>query len=73
MATHAQIARNLLVGQSDGVFAHAARDAVIDANFATLERMLPGMKFATRPTGTDQWELVGTAADGSVAVWRVGA
>lgn len=71
-ATHAQIARNLLVGLPDGVFAHAARESVIHGSDVLLERMFPGMKFANRKVGQDGWELVGTATDGSVIVWRVG-
>jgi hypothetical protein len=72
MATHAQIARNLLVGLPDGVFAHAAREGVLNGNYAELERMFRSMKFASRKTGPDLWELVGTASDGSTIVWQVG-
>lgn len=72
MATHAQIARNLLVAMPDGVFARGVQDAVLRDDYALLERMLPGMKFSHRALGRDQWELIGTAGDGSIAVWRVG-
>jgi hypothetical protein len=72
-ATHAQIARNILVKAPPGVFARAAQDAVIRNDFTTLERMFPGMRFAHRKVDQDEWELVGTATDGSVVVWRVGA
>jgi hypothetical protein len=72
MATHAQIARILAARAPSGVFAHAARDAVIHNDFTTLERMFPGMRFAHRKVGQDQWELAGTAVDGSVCLWGVG-
>lgn len=72
-ATHAQIARSLLATMPPNVFAYAAREGVINGDYTRLEQMLPGMKFASRKTGTDLWELVGTAADGSVCVWGVGA
>lgn len=72
MITHAQIARNLLAAAPPGVFAAGARDAVADGDFTTLESMLPGVVFANRRINSDEWELVGTCADGSVVVWRVG-
>lgn len=72
-ATHAQIAKLLLSRTDPRVFAHAARDAVIDRNFTTLERMFRGVTFDCRATGPDQWELVGACADGSTVVWGVGA
>lgn len=71
--THAQIARNIVARAPGSTFAYAARDAVVNRDFTTLERMLPGMIFACRPTGSDRWELVGTAKDGSTCVWGVGA
>lgn len=71
--THAQIARNLLAKQPVGVFAHAAQPAVLRGDYSLLERMFPGVKFASRKTGVDRWELVGTCTDGSVIVWGVGA
>lgn len=73
MATHAQVARQILAKAPPGVFAHAARDAVVHQNSATLERMFPGVAFAHRKVGPDEWELIGSCADGSVVVWRVGA
>jgi hypothetical protein len=72
-ATHAQVARILADKAGPGVFARAAQDAVIRNDFSTLERMFPGMRFAHRKVGQDQWELAGTAADGSVCLWGVGA
>lgn len=70
--THAQIARQLLANTAPGVFARAARDGVIHNDFTTLERMLPGARFAARKVNQDEWELVGTCTDGSIVVWRVG-
>lgn len=70
--SHAQIARQVIGSAPAGVFAHAARDAVIHGEFTTLQRMLPGVVFATRKVDSDDWELVGTCADGSVVLWRVG-
>lgn len=73
MPSHAQIARTLTAKMPPGVFAHAARDAVIHSDFVMLERMFPGMRFAVTPTGADQWELLGTCEDGSTVTWGVGA
>lgn len=70
--TYAQIARDLVDQLPAGVFAHAARDAVIHQDFVTLTRMLPGVAFAVRKLGTDDWELAGTCEDGSTVLWRVG-
>jgi hypothetical protein len=70
--SHAEIARQLTAKLPTGVFAHGARDAVIYGDFTMLERMFPGMRFACRKDGVDQWELVGICEDGSVVVWRVG-
>lgn len=72
MPTHADIARNLVAKLPPGVFAHAARDAVIHQDFVTLERMLPGVGFATDKVGSDEWQLVGACTDGSTVIWRVG-
>lgn len=72
MSTHAQIARALTVGMDQRALAYAMRDAVIDADFSTLERMLPGVAFTATKTGPDQWALVGKCADGSEIVWGVG-
>jgi hypothetical protein len=71
--THGQIARRMTIGMAPGVFARAARDAVIHSDYRTLETMFPGMCFATRPVGRDQWELIGTGEDGSIVSWGVGA
>lgn len=72
-ATHAQIARNLLAGRDPSVFARAAERVVTHQDYSLLERMLPGVVFASRKVGQDEWELVGTCADGSTVVWRLGA
>lgn len=71
MPTHAEIARNMTIRMADGVFAHAARDAVTHADFTTLERMFPGMRFRARPLGPDAWELSGHGDDGSTVLWTV--
>lgn len=71
--SHAQIARRILAAADPRAFSYAARAAVIDGSYLQLEHILPGMKFAHRNTGPDQWELVGTCTDGSVVVWGVGA
>lgn len=71
MPTHAQIAREVVGKAPSGVFARAALDTVTRQDFTTLERMLPGVRFANRKVGPNQWELVGTCADGSVVVWGV--
>jgi hypothetical protein len=72
-ATHAQIARTVVARSAPGVFARAALEAVTLGSHLTLERMLPGVVFANRKVGPDEWELVGTCVDGSTCVWRVGA
>lgn len=72
MATHAQIARSLTANLPPGVFAHAARAAVIDNDYALLERMYPGMKFAHSTIAKDRWALIGTCEDGSILNWQVG-
>lgn len=71
--THAQIARRLTANMEPGLFAHAARDAVIHGQFGILERMFPGMIFATLKIAPDEWELTGTCEDGSTVTWGVGA
>ncbi|MCU1418518.1 MAG: hypothetical protein JWP32_2692 [Schumannella sp.] len=71
-ATHAQIARNLVAKAPSGVFARGCQDVVNLGDYSTLERMLPGVVFASRKVSQDEWELVGTCADGSVCVWRLG-
>lgn len=71
--SHAQVARRLTINMPPGVFAHAARDGVIHNDFVTLERMFPGMKFAAKAVGPDEWELIGTCTDGSTVTWGVGA
>lgn len=73
MASHAQIARALTAKIPPAALAHAMRDAVINDDHTTMERMLPGTVFAHRKVGADEWELTGTCEDGSVVVWRVGA
>ena len=70
--SHAQIARRLTITMKPGVFAHAARDAVIHLDYTTLKRMFPGMEFGVRVLGRDRWELSGFCADGSVVTWDVG-
>lgn len=72
-ATHAQIARELVAKLPAGIFAHAVRDAALHNDYLKLERMLPGMKFAVRKVSQDEWELAGTAEDGSTVLWRAGA
>lgn len=72
--THAQIARELIARQPYWhAFSRACVDVVTSGNYTTLERMLPGVKFASRKVSPDEWELVGTCADGSTLVWRLGA
>lgn len=71
--SHAQIARALTVGMDQRALAYAMRDAVIHSDFTTLERMLPGVTFTATKVGPDNWELVGTCADGSEIAWGVGA
>lgn len=72
-ASHAQIAKEIVAKAPAGVFARACSEVVTGASYLTLERMLPGVKFASRKTGPDQWELVGTCTDGSVCIWGIGA
>lgn len=71
-ATHAQIAKVLIAGRDPRIFAQACLPVVQRGDHSLLERMLPGVVFASRKVGPDEWELVGTCADGSVAVWRLG-
>jgi hypothetical protein len=70
--THADIAAALVLKLPPGVFAHAARDAVLHQDFVTLKRMLPGVQFATIQVSPGEWELAGTCADGSTCIWGVG-
>lgn len=70
--THAEIATKLVAKLPPGVFAHAARDGVIHSDFVTLERMLPGIRFAAMRVASDEWQLTGACEDGSSVVWRVG-
>jgi len=70
--THADIAKRLIDKLPPGVFAHAARDGVLHQDFVKLERMLPGVRFATLASGPGEWELAGTCEDGSTIVWQVG-
>jgi hypothetical protein len=70
--THAQTARRLTVYMPAGVFAHAARDAVVDRDYSMLERMFPGMTFDAVAIGPDRWALNGTGRDGSIVTWEVG-
>jgi hypothetical protein len=70
--SHAQIARRLTIGMDQRVLAKAMADAVLHQDFLTLERMLPGMKFATMKVATSEWELIGTCEDGSTVTWGVG-
>lgn len=69
--THAQIARNIVSRAPAGVFARAASQVVTAGSYLELERMLPGVRFNSRLVGIDEWELVGTCADGTVVVWRL--
>jgi hypothetical protein len=69
--THADTARNH-VATAPNIFAYAAREAVIHHDNTKLERMFPGVTFAHRPVGPEQWELVGTCRDGSVVIWTIG-
>ena len=71
-ATHAQIAKLIVAKAPNGVFARAALDVVTSADYTTLEKMLPGVRFDSRMAGPGELELVGNCADGSVVVWRVG-
>lgn len=71
MPTHAQIARQLVAKAPPGVFARAAVDVITRQDFTTLERMMPGVRFASRKVGPDETELIGTCADGTVVVWRL--
>jgi hypothetical protein len=71
--THGQIARRMTIGMPPGVFARAARDAVIHGDYVALETMFPGMKFQSFRAGVDEWELIGTGEDGSIVSWGVGA
>ena len=72
MSTHADTAKRLVDKLPPGVFAHAARDAVLHQDFMLLRSMLPGMEFVTKPVGPDEWQLAGVARDGSTVIWRVG-
>ena len=72
-ATHAQIAKMLIAGRDPKIFAQACLPVVTAGDHSVLERMLPGTRFASRKVGPDEWELVGTCADGSVAIWRLGS
>jgi hypothetical protein len=70
--THADIATATVNKLPPGLFAHAARDAVLHQDFAMLHRMFPGVIFATDRVTRDEWQLAGTCADGSTVIWRVG-
>lgn len=72
-ATHAQIARHLTAQAPPGVLARGLRDLITHGDSITLERMLPGVRFASRKIDQDEWEVVGTCEDGSTIVWRAGA
>lgn len=72
MPTHADIASHLVSQMPPGTFAYAARAAVVHQDFITLERMLPGVKFAATKVGPDEWQLAGACDDGSTVIWRVG-
>lgn len=71
-ATHAQIARNVVAMAPPGVFARAALPVVTQGSFVALEKMLPGIRWASRKLGPDKWELVGTCVDGSSCIWILG-
>lgn len=73
MSTHADIATKLVAKLPPGVFAHAARDAVIHSDFVRLNQMLPEVIFTAVRVALDEWQLFATCGDGSVAVWRVGS
>lgn len=70
--THAEVAKDLVAKLPPGVFAHAARDAILHLDFTLLNRMLPKVDFSATATGPDEWQLAGTCGDGSVVIWRVG-
>lgn len=70
--THAEVAKELVAKLPAGVFAHAARDAILHLDFTLLNRMLPRVDFSATQTARDEWQLAGTCADGSVVIWRVG-
>lgn len=71
--THADVANRLVAKLPPGVFAHAARDAVIHEDFILLNRMLPEVDFTAARVAPDEWQLFGQCADGSTVAWRVGA
>ena len=71
-ASHADVARRLTANMAPGIFARGARDAVIHNDFILLERLFPGMKFATKKLDTDLWQLTGFCEDGSTVTWGVG-
>lgn len=73
MATNAEIASRLVAKLPPGVFAHAARDAVVHEDFTMLNRMFPELDFTAARVGPDEWQLFGQCGDGSTAAWRVGA
>jgi hypothetical protein len=72
-ASHGEIASRLIDRLPPGVFAHAARAAVIHHDYLSLEGMLPGVKFYAVAQGPDSWILTGICEDGSIVTWGVGA
>lgn len=68
-----QIARRVVAASAPYAFSRACAAAVgPTADFTILERMLPGVKFATTKVSPTEWELTGVCEDGSQVVWRVG-
>ena len=70
--SHADTAKRLIDKLPPGVFARAARDAVLHQDFVLLGEMLPGVYFASDQVSPDEWQLAGTCADGSTIIWRIG-
>jgi hypothetical protein len=70
--THADVAKKLVANLQPGVFAHAARNAVIHQDFTWLQVMLPGVRFRASQSGPDAWQLAGQCVDGSTVLWAVG-
>lgn len=72
MKTHADSATELVAKMDSRVWAKACADAVLYHDFGLLKRALPGVEFSVDMPGVNQRTVVGTCADGSMAVWAVG-
>ena len=70
--THAEVACRLVGELPPGVFARAVQAGVMHHDFEMLKQMLPGVSFTSQKINPGVWELLGTCADGSVAVWLAG-